>query len=103
MSGVLSVNKPVHQGLDTYLEISIHIGLNPFFDLVSINTFEVRNKLLHVLFEIDDPGSGRVTLLNIEETGDTLRILITSVNVNKQYLKLFKGNINKTCKWFASG
>ena len=57
--------------------------LDPCLDLLPIQTLKVREVLLHVFFKVDEASSGRVIVFDVEEAGDSLRILIARVDVDK--------------------
>ena len=57
----------------SYLQFSVQVALDPAPDLVSIDTFKVRHKFLHVFLQVNEPECRGILILDVEEASNTIR------------------------------
>lgn len=87
-----------------YLQVPFHVFSNKTLDVISTDSLEIRHKLLHVLFQVDQSACWNIVLLDAEVLHNSVRGIVISVYLYKQNLERevgsgkIGGNLFKTKK-----
>ena len=69
-----------------YLEVSIEVIFQEWNKFISGDVIEFWHIFPHVVLEVDESRGRDHLLLNVEEVHDSLRAIVTGINVDKQDL-----------------